>query len=128
MVKSVLIARKSDGLIFCEESYECSNDKNLMSVRNKAIEYLKTMNNKQDMCTVNIGSQNFVFHYKINENIVYFVISDIKYSSKLAFCFLEELNEGFTDVSKNFLYNNLSGIEKSFWNSICIILFKIRNY
>lgn len=106
MVKSVFIARKSDGLIFCEVSDECTNDKNLMSVRNKAIEYLKSMQSKQDLGTVNIGSQNFIFHYKINDNIVYLIITDIKYPSKLAFCFLEDINEGFTDVRK-ILYVNI---------------------
>ena len=98
MVKSVFIARKGDGMIFCEVSDECTNDKNLMSVRNKAIEYLKGMQTKQDLCTVNIGSQNFMFHYKINENIVFLIITEVKYPSKLAFCFLEEINEGFLDV------------------------------
>jgi vesicle transport protein SEC22 len=101
MVKSVFIARKSDGLIFCEVSDECTNDKNLMSVRNKAIEYLKNFQTKQDLCTVNIGSQQFVFHYKINENIVYLIITEVKYPSKLAFCYLEDINEGFTDELKN---------------------------
>jgi len=98
MVKSVFIARKSDGLIFCEVSEECSNDKNLMSIRNKGIEYLKNLQNKEELCTVNIGSQQFVFHYKINENIIYLIITEIKYPSKLAFCFLEDVHEGFTDV------------------------------
>jgi vesicle transport protein SEC22 len=98
MVKSVFIARKSDGLIFCEMSEECTNDKNLMSIRNKAIDYLKSLQGKQDLCTVNIGSQQFIFHYKINENIIYLIITDIKYPSKLAFCFLEDINEGFLDV------------------------------
>jgi vesicle transport protein SEC22 len=101
MVKSVFIARKSDGLIFCEVGDECYQDKNLMSTRNKAIEYLKTLQTKEDLNTVNIGSQNFMFHYKIYENIVYFVIADLKYPSKLAFCFLEEVHEGFNDELKN---------------------------
>lgn len=98
MVRVVLIARKSDGLIFCEISDDCNNDKNLMLIRNRAIDFLKNMQSKQDLCTVNLDSQNFVFHYKINENIVYLTIADIKYPSKLAFCFLEEVNEGFTEV------------------------------
>lgn len=61
MVKVVLIARKSDGLIFSEISEDSSNDKNLMMIRTRALEFLKTMNNKQDLGTVNIDSQNFVF-------------------------------------------------------------------
>jgi vesicle transport protein SEC22 len=98
MVKSVFIARKSDGMIFCEVSDECSNDKNLMSIRNKAIDYMKSLQSKEDLHSVNIGSQNFMFHYKINENIIYMAITDVKYSQKLAFCFLQDIHEGFMDV------------------------------
>jgi hypothetical protein len=38
------------------------------------------------------------FSYKINENIVYLAITDIKYPTKLAFCFLEEVNDQFLEV------------------------------
>ena len=98
MVKSVFIARKSDGLIFCEVSDECSSDKNLMSIRNKAIDYMKSLQSKDDLHSINIGSQNFMFHYKINDNIIYLAITDLKYPQKSAFAFLQEIHEGFMDV------------------------------
>jgi hypothetical protein len=98
MVKSVFIARKSDGLVFCELSDEISQDRNLMSIRNKAIEFLKNLQEKEGMHSVNIGSQNFMFRYMISENLVYLVITDVKYPTKLAFDFLEEIQEGFLDV------------------------------
>jgi vesicle transport protein SEC22 len=98
MVKVVLIARKSDGLIFCEVA---EDDKNIAQVRSRAIEFLKNMQSKQDLCTVNIDSQNFVFHYKINENVVYLVITDVKYPSKLAFCFLEDIDREFQEHLKS---------------------------
>jgi vesicle transport protein SEC22 len=98
MVKSVFIARKSDGMIFCEVSDECSSDKNLMSIRNKAIDYMKSLQSKDDLHSINIGSQNFMFHYKINENIIYLAITDLKYPQKSAFAFLQEIHEGFMDV------------------------------
>jgi hypothetical protein len=60
MVRAIIIARKSDGLIFCEVC-EDNGDKNLSIVRQRAVEFLKTMQTKQDLCTVNIDSQNFVF-------------------------------------------------------------------
>ncbi len=61
MVKVVLISRKSDGLIFCEISDD-SNDKNLMAVRNTALDLLKSMRDKKDCgTTVNLQSQNFQF-------------------------------------------------------------------
>lgn len=59
MVKSVIIARKSDGMIFCEVADD--TDKNLMIVRNRAIDFLKNMNGKQELGTVNIDSQNFLY-------------------------------------------------------------------
>jgi hypothetical protein len=62
MVKAILIARKNDGLIFCEVCDD-SSDKNLSIVRQRATEFLKSMQSKQDLCTVNIDSQNFVFQY-----------------------------------------------------------------
>lgn len=98
MVKAVIIARKNDGMIFCEVMDQDDNDKNLKFIRSRAHEFLKTTQNKKEMCTVNIDSQNYVFHYKLNDNIVYLVIVDKKYPAKLAFCFLEELNEGFVEV------------------------------
>lgn len=127
MVKSVFIARKSDGMIFCEVSEECSSDKNLMSIRNKAIDFMKNLQSKEDLHSVNIGSQNFMFHYKINDNIIYMAITDLKYPQKLAFSFLKDIHEGFMDVSSynnNYvnLFNN-KGTQKSFWNTVCIILF-----
>jgi vesicle transport protein SEC22 len=99
MVRAVIIARKSDGLVFCEVMDTTNeNDKNLKFIRSRAHEFLKNMQSKQELCTVNIDSQNFVFHYKVNENIVYLVIADTKYPAKLAFCFLEDINEAFTEV------------------------------
>jgi hypothetical protein len=62
MVRAIIIARKSDGLIFCEVC-EDSSDKNLSMVRQRAVDFLKNMQTKQDLCTVNIDSQNFVFQY-----------------------------------------------------------------
>lgn len=61
MVKIAIIARKSDGLVFCEINDDTSNDKNLMMIRNKAIDFLKNLQSKEDLCTVNIDSQNYLF-------------------------------------------------------------------
>ena len=59
MVKTVFIARKNDGLIFCEVSDDLSNDKNFTNVRFKALDYLKNMQNKSEIGSVNIDNQNF---------------------------------------------------------------------
>lgn len=64
MVQVVIIARKNDGTIFCEFTKEdVYNDKNLMTVRNRAIDFLKNLQTKNDLCTVNIDSQKYVFQY-----------------------------------------------------------------
>ncbi len=101
MVKGVIIARKNDGMIFCEV-IDQDEDTNLKVVRTRAHEFLKTMRTKRESCTVNIESLNYVFHYKLNDNIVYLVIAEKKYPQKLAFCLLEELNEGFVEVRSIF--------------------------
>ena len=82
MIKGIIISRKSDGLIFCEVMDNEDNDKNFWVVRNKAQEFLKNINTKENLCTVNIDSQLYILHYKINENVVYLVITHKKYSPK----------------------------------------------
>ena len=59
MVKVVFLTRKSDGMIFCEISSEEDKDKNLALVRNRALEFLKSMNNKPKLGSVNIENQNY---------------------------------------------------------------------
>ncbi len=62
MVNVVFIARKTDGLIFCEISEDCALDKNLNSLKNRAIDLLKVMQNSdQELSTVNIDSQSYLF-------------------------------------------------------------------
>jgi vesicle transport protein SEC22 len=101
MIKGIIISRKSDGLIFCEVMEDEDNDKNFWSVRNKAQEFLKNIKSQESPCTVNIDSQSYIYHYKINENVVYLAITHKKYPAKLAFCFLNEIDEGFTEELKN---------------------------
>ena len=101
MVKGIIISRKSDGLIFCEVMENDDNDKQFSFIRSRAQEFLKNMTGKENICTVNIDSQNYLFHYKIDENVVYLVIADKKYPPKLAFCFIKEINDGFNEELKN---------------------------
>ncbi len=62
MVNVVFIARKTDGLIFCEISEDCALDRNLNSLKNRAIDLLKVMQNSdQELSTVNIDTQNYLF-------------------------------------------------------------------
>ena len=101
MIKGIIISRKSDGLIYCEVMDEEDNDKNFWYVRTQAQEFLKNIKSKENLCTVNIDSQSYIMHYKINENIVFLVITKKKYPEKLAFCFLNEIDDGFTEELKN---------------------------
>lgn len=101
MVKGIIISRKSDGLIFCEVMDDLS-DKNFSYIRNKAQAFLKTLQSSdKTLCTVNIDSPSYVFHYKINENVVYLVIAEKKYPIKLAVCFLNEIDTGFQEELMN---------------------------
>lgn len=101
MLNGIIITRKNDGLIFCEVMETDNDDRNFNFIRNRAQEFLKIMQNKEAKCTVNIDSQKYVFHYIINENVVYLAIADKIYSQKLAFCFLNEINERFSEELKN---------------------------
>ena len=101
MIKGIIVSRKSDGLIFCEVMEDDDNDKNFWVVRNKAQDYLKNIKSQENLCTVNIDSQSYILHYKINENVVYLVITHKKYPPKKAFCFLAEIDDGFTEELKN---------------------------
>lgn len=62
MVNVVFIARKTDGLIFCEISEDCAHDRNLNSLKNRAIDLLRAMQNSElEFSTVNVESQNYLF-------------------------------------------------------------------
>lgn len=103
MLKSVFIARKTDGLLFCEVTPEDSADEILRRLKNKAFDFFKNIKNikkKDDTSRINIENQNYVFDYKIKDNIVYLLIADSRVPYKLSESFLEELHEGFLEVSK----------------------------
>lgn len=101
MLNGIIITRKNDGLIFCEVMETDNDDRNFSFIRIRAHEFLKTMQTKETKCTVNIDSQKYVFHYLINENVVYLSIAEKSYPQKLAFCFLNEINERFSEELKN---------------------------
>ena len=109
MINGIIISRKVDGLIFCEVYYE-NNDKNFMEVRNEAQKFLKTTK-KEKIFHGNINFKTYVLYYKINENIVYLIITHNKYPIKLAFCFLDEINKGFEMEIKN-QFSNQNGYKK----------------
>lgn len=62
-----------------------------------------------------------VISYRIVENIVYLVITDKKYSQKLAFCLLEDLNNLFIDEMKSMFgsivdyYSKVETINKEYF-------------
>jgi len=101
MIKGLIIARKSDGLIFCEVMDDEDNDKNFWFVRNQAQEFLKNMKSTQNQCTVNLDSQYYIMHYQINDNVVYLAITTKKYPQKLVFSFLSDIDKGFNEELKN---------------------------
>ena len=116
MINGIIISRKVDGLIFCEVYYE-NNDKNFMEVRNEAQKFLKNTK-KEKIFHGNINFQTYVLCYNINENIVYLIITHNKYPIKLAFCFLDEINDFFKMEIKNHFsnqndYQKLEKIDKA---------------
>ena len=60
MVKIIIIARKTDGLIFSENSEECAEDQNLQAVLRKSKEMLLKFKDRKGDCSLNIDSNNYM--------------------------------------------------------------------
>ena len=59
MVKIILIARKTDGLILSENSDESSEDKTLFNITKKSKEMLTRFADKKGDCSMNLDSEDF---------------------------------------------------------------------
>lgn len=60
MVKVMMIMRKTDGLIFCENNEECSEDQNLNAVRAKCRDMHSKFRDKKGDYSLNIDSQKYM--------------------------------------------------------------------
>lgn len=59
MVKVIIIARKTDGLILCENSGDSVDNPSLMSISQKSKEMMTTLLNKSGDHSLNIDSQDY---------------------------------------------------------------------
>ncbi|KAJ3007517.1 SNAP receptor [Thoreauomyces humboldtii] len=92
MIQSTLIARVADGLFLAadQESYDMTEHKN------QAKQLFKRLSPQSDQrCSIETG--NLVFHYLIEFGVCYLCLCDRSYPRKLAFAYLEELQQEFQE-------------------------------
>lgn len=65
MVKIIILARKTDGLIFCENTDECVEDRNLQTLVKKTKEMLLKFKDKNGDCSLSIDSNDYMIQYTI---------------------------------------------------------------
>lgn len=105
MVKSTLIFRY-DGLPLAA-SVDDNTDKNLLGeTQNVKALVLKLGSNSEPQAT--IQSQHYNIHYLIQNQIMYFVITDRLYSRKLAFSYLNEILTEFYNSHGQETLTNMS--------------------
>jgi vesicle transport protein SEC22 len=95
MVVTTFIARVVDGLILCEswDSGDGGGMSDSQNQKNKAKMLLKKLQNTDPKCSVESGS--CVFHYMIDNGVVYLVLADRAYPKAMAFRFLEDIKNLF---------------------------------
>jgi len=93
MVVTTFIARVVDGLILCESWDSGGEAPDGQNQKNKAKMLLKKLQNTDPRCSVDSGS--CVFHYVIDNGIIYMVITDRSYPKVIAFRFLEDIKALF---------------------------------
>ncbi|VVT48523.1 uncharacterized protein SAPINGB_P001820 [Magnusiomyces paraingens] len=93
MVLSVYIARASDGNPL-SGSVDSDNNREIEEQKQK-IKLLTRKITPESEPRASIESGKYYIHYLIQNNIVYFCITDHSYPAKLAFSFLDELAKEF---------------------------------
>ncbi len=118
MAKCMLIARKSDNLLFCDYNEDFTDDSNLSLILQSKRDLLHKFKDKKVNSSISFESNSYISHCKVYENILYVIITKKTYSPKLAFCLLEDINTTFLDeVKKVFgtqadLFSKLETLEK----------------
>lgn len=107
MLKTTYIARASDGLILCE-TYDSTTDSQLERLKQNAKMLLKKVNTGEQQCTANVDDH--CFHYKVKNGVVFMTIADSNYPQKLAFFYLQDLQDSFMEELKN-TYGTSGGID-----------------
>lgn len=94
MVKMVMIARVTDGLVLAASMEDEAADAELGPYKGQAKELFKRLSSQSDMrCSIESGDNTF--HYLIEEGVCYLCLANRIYPKKLAFAFLEEIQKEF---------------------------------
>ena len=96
-IENVYIARVNDGLVLVASMDRSSGDSKMELYKNQAKQILKRLNSGNNASRMSVDSNPFVFHYIIENNICYLVLTDKSYPKRLAFLFLEEIHESFIE-------------------------------
>ncbi len=98
-IESVYIARVNDGMILVA-SMDRSSEPKMELYKNQSKQILKKLNSGASASRMSVDSNPFVFHYIIENNICYLVLTDKAYPKRLAFLFLEEIHGSFVEELK----------------------------
>eukprot|EP00596_Hydrurales_sp_CCMP1899_P007681 CAMPEP_0119033658 /NCGR_PEP_ID=MMETSP1177-20130426/714_1 /TAXON_ID=2985 /ORGANISM="Ochromonas sp, Strain CCMP1899" /LENGTH=194 /DNA_ID=CAMNT_0006990571 /DNA_START=260 /DNA_END=841 /DNA_ORIENTATION=+ len=97
-IENVFIARVTDGLVLVasmEHGSSSSTAGGRMEVyKTQAKQLLKKLNSRST-AKMSIDSNQYIFHYLIDNGIVYLILTDKGYPKRLAFLFLEEMAKEF---------------------------------
>ncbi|XP_074654342.1 vesicle-trafficking protein SEC22b-like [Tubulanus polymorphus] len=96
MVLMTMIARLADGLPLAASMQEDEGTgRSLMEYQNQAKQLFKKINNQSPQrCTLQSGT--YLFHYLIERGVVFLVLCEQSFSKRLAFSYLEDLQNEFT--------------------------------
>eukprot|EP00744_Colponema_vietnamica_P020540 GILI01029211.1.p1 GENE.GILI01029211.1~~GILI01029211.1.p1 ORF type:complete len:225 (+),score=50.72 GILI01029211.1:83-757(+) len=96
MVRRTYIARATDGFILVETMDD--RDPALQQYKQVVKQLLKKLSRGPAKCSVDSGP--FVFHYIIEDGVIYMTLCDKSYPKRLAFQFLDEIYKGFLEELK----------------------------
>ena len=98
-IENVYIARVTDGLILVASmdhgSQGSGNSDKMELYKNQAKQMLKKLNTGNAQSRMSVDTNPYVFHYIIENNICYLILTDKGYPKRLAFLFLEEIHKDF---------------------------------
>lgn len=98
-IEHVYISRVNDGLILVASLEQTSTGSgDLEMYKSQAKQLIKQMHKSQSR--LSIDTDNYVFHYTIDQGVCYLVLTDKGYPKRLAFLFLEDLSQEFCKFVK----------------------------
>lgn len=97
MAHVTFIARSVDGLILLE-TWDDAN-KVSAQLKSQAKQLLRKLHNMPSRCSVE-GAGDSVFHYRMDDGVVYMALFDRSYPKNLAFAFLEDIFRLFQEELK----------------------------